>query len=208
MASDSFTRTLLAKLCAAEPEEATGESNGIHQLNSGLGLGLGFPHPVVQESSDPYTDCITLTVHVVLHGAEALRVVFDRLCSTEKRHDPLTLMDGVGRIVAIRCGRDWADWSQEVRVQGNELRWRLTSDGSVNGWGWRFTVYPVISPGAAANGEAESERLLLARPFHFSCGLTSRPSHEAHAPGIRIWQQRRLQIGHGSCRKRPAKFFG
>ena len=109
--------------------------------------------------------------HVVLPGAECLRVEFDRLCSTEKRHDPLTLMDGVGRIVAIRSGRDWADWSQEVRIQGggnkiyidsyivddksnrfpfytgNELRWRFTSDGSVNGWGWRFTVYPIISPG-------------------------------------------------------------
>ena len=164
MASDSFTRTLLTELCVAELEEVTGESNGIHQLNSGLGLGLGFPQPVVQESSHPYTDDITLTGHVVLPGAEALRVEFDRLCSTEKRHDPLTLMDGVGRIVAIRSGRDWADWSQEVRVQGNELRWRFTSDGSVNGWGWRFTVYPVISPGAAANGETQSERLLLARP--------------------------------------------
>ena len=55
--------------------------------------------------------------------------------------------DGAGRILAIRSGRDWADWSTEVRVQGNELRWRFTSDGSVNGWGWRFTVYPLISPG-------------------------------------------------------------
>ena len=54
----------------------------------------------------------------MLPGAESLRVEFDRLCSTEKRHDPLTLMDAVGRIVAIRSGRDWAEWSQEVRVQG------------------------------------------------------------------------------------------
>lgn len=55
---------------------------------------------------------------MVLPGAESLRVEFDRLCSTEKRHDPLTLSDGMGRILAIRSGRDWADWSQEVRVQG------------------------------------------------------------------------------------------
>lgn len=59
--------------------------------------------------------------HVVLPGAESLRVEFDRQCSTEKRHDPLTLSDGVGRILAIRSGRDWADWSQEVRVQGLQL---------------------------------------------------------------------------------------
>lgn len=68
------------------------------------------------------------------------------------------------------------------------MRWRFTSDGSVNGWGWRFIVYPVISPGnlsvtvvffspvvyelhfmkyktgATASGEVQSERLLLARP--------------------------------------------
>jgi len=62
---------------------------------------------------------LTTTGHVILPGSEALRIEFDRLCSTEKRHDPLTLMDGAGRIVAIRSGRDWsADWSQEVRVQG------------------------------------------------------------------------------------------
>lgn len=28
---------------------------------------------------------------------------------------------------------------------GDELRWTFTSDSSVNGWGWRFTVYPVMS---------------------------------------------------------------
>ena len=27
---------------------------------------------------------------------------------------------------------------------GDELRWRFTSDGSVNGWGWRFTAHPVL----------------------------------------------------------------
>ena len=36
-------------------------------------------------------------------------------CSTERRHDPLTIMDGMGRIVSIRSGRDWSDWSAELR---------------------------------------------------------------------------------------------
>ena len=31
-------------------------------------------------------------------GAESLRIEFDRQCSTERRHDPLTIMDGTGRI--------------------------------------------------------------------------------------------------------------
>jgi len=32
-------------------------------------------------------------------------VEFDRQCSTERRHDPLTLMDSSGRIVSVRSGR-------------------------------------------------------------------------------------------------------
>ena len=70
-------------------------------------------------------------------GAESLRIEFDRQCSTERRHDPLTIMDGTGRIVSIRSGREWTDWSPELRVNGDELKWKFNSDGSVNGWGWR-----------------------------------------------------------------------
>ena len=53
-------------------------------------------------------------------------------------------MDAAGRVVAVRSGREWTDWSPELRVGGEELRWKFSSDGSVNGWGWRFTVYPVM----------------------------------------------------------------
>ena len=38
------------------------------------------------------------TGHVRISGAESLRIEFDRQCSTERRHDPLTIMDGTGRI--------------------------------------------------------------------------------------------------------------
>ena len=62
-------------------------------------------------------------VNIVLFvGAEALRVEFDRQCSTERRHDPLTVMDGTGRIVSIRSGREWSDWAPELRVNGDELK--------------------------------------------------------------------------------------
>ena len=57
-------------------------------------------------------------------GAESLRIEFDRQCSTERRHDPLTISDATGRIGAIRSGRDWTDWE-------DELRWKFISDGSV-----------------------------------------------------------------------------
>lgn len=39
-------------------------------------------------------------------GAEGLRIEFDRQCSTERRHDPLTIMDGANRIVSVRSGDD------------------------------------------------------------------------------------------------------
>ena len=51
-------------------------------------------------------------------GAKGLRVEFDRQCSTERRHDPLTIMDGTGRTVSIRSGREWSDWSTEIRITG------------------------------------------------------------------------------------------
>lgn len=45
----------------------------------------------------------------------------------------------------LNCtGREWSDWSSELRIPGDELKWKFISDGSVNGWGWRFTVYPIM----------------------------------------------------------------
>lgn len=48
--------------------------------------------------------------------------------------------------IAAFClpGREWSDWSSELRIPGDELKWKFISDGSVNGWGWRFTVYPIM----------------------------------------------------------------
>ena len=47
-------------------------------------------------------------------------------------------------------------------MSGDELRWKFASDSSVNGWGWRFTVYP-IHP-AAAPCDVLSDRALQSRP--------------------------------------------
>lgn len=59
-------------------------------------------------------------------------------------------------------GREWSDWSQELRIPGEELRWKFTSDGSVNGWGWLLTVYPIMP--AAAPQDMLSDRTILSRP--------------------------------------------
>ena len=45
---------------------------------------------------------------------------------------------------------------------GDELRWKFTSDGSVNGWGWRFTVYPIVT--YAGPHELGSDRAILSQP--------------------------------------------
>ena len=64
--------------------------------------------------------------------------------------------------VLYRAGREWSDWSQELRVTGDELRWKFTSDGSVNGWGWRFVVYPIMPSSAPLS--MMSDRTVLSRP--------------------------------------------
>ncbi|XP_049844846.1 E3 ubiquitin-protein ligase HERC2 [Schistocerca gregaria] len=143
---------MLLELCVTELEDVASNTFSLHMA----------PKPVVQESSHPYIDDATLTGHVKIPGAKGLRVEFDRKCSTERRHDPLTIMDGTGKTVAVRSGREWSDWSPEIRITGDELRWKFSSDGSVNGWGWRFTVYPVVS--YVGPSELGSDRAVLSQP--------------------------------------------
>nr|XP_034301897.1 E3 ubiquitin-protein ligase HERC2 isoform X1 [Crassostrea gigas] len=121
-----------------------------------------LPQPVVQDSPHPYMDDASLSGTVKIPGADSLRVEFDRRCSTERRHDPLTISDSSGRTLAVKSGREWSDWSQELRIDGDELRWKFVSDGSVNGWGWYFTVYPIMP--AAAPMDMLSDRTVLSRP--------------------------------------------
>ncbi|XP_059922232.1 E3 ubiquitin-protein ligase HERC2 isoform X1 [Gadus macrocephalus] len=143
---------MLLELCVTELEDvATDSQSG--RLSS---------QPVVVESSHPYTDDTSTSGTVKIPGAEGLRVEFDRQCSTERRHDPLTIMDGANRIVSVRSGREWCDWSSELRIPGDELKWKFTSDGSVNGWGWRYTVYPIMP--AAGPKDLLSDRCILSCP--------------------------------------------
>lgn len=150
--SNSAIKNMLLELCVTELEDTAANSNCMNNT----------PQPVVQETSHPYIDDTTITGHVKIPGAEALRVEFDRQCSTERRHDPLTIMDGAGRVVAIKSGREWSEWEAEIRIQGDELFWRFSSDGSVNGWGWKFTVHPIVA--ILAPHELGSDRAVLSQP--------------------------------------------
>ncbi|XP_017066913.1 probable E3 ubiquitin-protein ligase HERC2 [Drosophila eugracilis] len=121
-----------------------------------------LPKPVMQESSHPYVDNVNVTGVVRIPGAEMLRLEFDSQCSTEKRNDPLVIMDGTGRVLAMRSGREFSHWAPEIRVPGDELRWKFSSDSSVNGWGWRFWVHAIMP--AATLCESGSDRAVLSQP--------------------------------------------
>lgn len=118
---------------------------------------------VEQESPHPYPDNFTDTKTVRIPGAEGLMVNFDPQCSTERRHDVLTIKDGGGSVIVVRSGRDTVDWSQDVRIIGDEMTWIFKSDGSVNGWGFKFTVRPLM-PKKSSTGALLSDRALQSRP--------------------------------------------
>lgn len=124
------TCVMILETCITELEDLCTSRNFLGKI----------PRPIVQETSHPYIDNITLVGHVRMPKAEALRLEFDQQCSTEKRNDPLIIMDGSGRVIATRSGRDFSQWAPEIRIPGEEMRWKFTSDSSVNGWGFKFWV--------------------------------------------------------------------
>lgn len=142
---------MLMDLCVSELEDVSREPQ--HET----------PKPVVQESPHPYPDNFSETKTVTIPGSAALLVSFDPRCSTEKRHDVLVIKDGGGAAITVRSGRDAGDWSQEVRIMGDELTWTFKSDGSVNGWGFMFTIQPLM-PKKSSTGPLLSDRALQSRP--------------------------------------------
>ena len=52
---------------------------------------------------------------------------------------------------------------QEVRVVGDELTWTFKGDGSTSGWGFMFTVQPLV-PKKSSAGPLLSDRALQSRP--------------------------------------------
>ncbi|ETN64680.1 hect E3 ubiquitin ligase [Anopheles darlingi] len=143
---------MLIETCITELEDLCTSRHSLGKL----------PKPVVQETSHPYIDDIILVGHVKIPGAESLRIEFDSQCSTERRNDPLIIIDGSGNVVATRSGREYPLWAQEIRIPGDEMRWKFTSDNSVNGWGWRFYVHAVMPESYLQ--ELGSDRTVLSQP--------------------------------------------
>lgn len=120
--------------------------------------------PVTIESSHPYTEESRICDYVKVPGASCLRVEFDRQCSTERWRDVLTLHDCNGREVANLTGREKSDWSNEIQINGNEMRYKFTvgSAGGAKGWGWKMTVYPLSS--SVIPYDVLSDMTVLSRP--------------------------------------------
>uniref|UniRef100_A0A182IU73 HECT-type E3 ubiquitin transferase n=1 Tax=Anopheles atroparvus TaxID=41427 RepID=A0A182IU73_ANOAO len=150
--SNTNIANMLIETCITELEDLCTSRHSLGKL----------PKPVVQETSHPYIDDIILVGHVKIPGAESLRIEFDSQCSTERRNDPLIIIDDSGNVVATRSGREYAQWAQEIRVPGDEIRWKFTSDNSVNGWGWRFYVHAIMPESYLQ--ELGSDRTVLSQP--------------------------------------------
>lgn len=142
---------MLMELCISELEDVAREPQ--HET----------PKAIIQESPHPYPDNFADSKTIRMPGAEALIVTFDLRCSTERRHDVLVIKDGGGAVIAVRSGRDSADWAQDIRVIGDELTWSFKSDGSVNGWGFMFTIQPIM-PKKNSSSMLLSDRALQSRP--------------------------------------------
>ncbi|XP_022827451.1 probable E3 ubiquitin-protein ligase HERC2 [Spodoptera litura] len=149
-ASKPAVADMVVEVCVCELEEAA------------AGGGRAPPQPITVDSPHPYIDDTDISGVVKIPGAVSLRVVFEQGCSTERRNDPLTISDSTGRVLATRSGREPTDWAQEIIVNGDELRWRFTSDGSVTGWGWRFTAHPMLP--AHSLTDSGSDRYVLSCP--------------------------------------------
>ncbi len=142
---------MLMDLCITELEDVSREPQ------------YETPKTIIQESPHPYPDNFTDTKTIRMPGAESLTVNFDPRCSTERRHDVLVIKDGGGAVIAVRSGREPADWSQDIRVLGDELTWNFKSDRSVNGWGFLFSIQPIM-PKKSSVETLLSDRALQSRP--------------------------------------------
>lgn len=142
---------MLMDLCVSELEDVSREPQ------------QETPKSIVQESAHPYPDNCNDTNTIRMPGAGALTLNFDPRCSSERKHDVLMIKDGGGAVITVRSGREVSDWSQEVRVLGDELTWIFKSDGSVNGWGFMFTIQPVM-PKKSSRAPLLSDRALQSRP--------------------------------------------
>ena len=45
----------------------------------------------------------------------------------------------------MRSGQEPSDWSNSLRIAGDEIRWLFNAQSKGAFWGWKFTAYPVLT---------------------------------------------------------------
>jgi hypothetical protein len=100
---------------------------------------------------------------VIISGAVALRIEFHASSWLESCCDRLKILTGTGSLVTTKTGSGWATGCLEV--PGQEVRWQFTTDSSVTGWGWYFSVYPVM---ASTGGTQVFKNKKIFSKYYFS----------------------------------------
>ena len=121
---------MLLDLCIKELEDVVQEP-----------FATSLPQPVIHESQHPYLTNSNIKGRVHIPGAEALKVEFDPRCSTAHRGDTLLITDSQGTTIAQCYGHDSSEWSHDVCVIGDELKWSFHSDKRLEtAWGFRLVT--------------------------------------------------------------------
>lgn len=136
--------TMLATLafaCGGEFDPAATETNPEAESEASVVTSTWRPLQVI-ESSHPYADGLLQVVRVVASpGATKLKFVFDRV-ELENGYDYLHLSNDIGAFIYSFTGNVTG---QEQIVDSKSALFQVYSDAYVNGWGWKVTVYELVT---------------------------------------------------------------
>ena len=95
------------------------------------------------ESDHDYSSNSDVTYNFSYEGAYKLLLVFSEETFTEDRFDFIYLYDGNGTEIGKYCGSALS--GAEIEIEGNSVSIRLTSDGSVTKYGFKFdAIYAYV----------------------------------------------------------------
>lgn len=111
-----------------------------------------LPPDAFPESAHPYLDNYDNTwTHTFSGSASAINVTFDSRTWVEANWDFIYVMDGNGHNIPGSPFSGTSLAGQTRQIPGRVVRIRLTSDGSITGYGFRISS--VAAAGATAGGE-------------------------------------------------------
>ena len=105
--------------------------------------------PILQNSVHPYLPNTNETQSVTVPGAASLWVLFNPISETELGYDIVTILDGAGTIILNWSGHPPA---YPVQVVGDTVQIRLTSDATVQYYGYMASVTQTQPPDNPSDG--------------------------------------------------------